>query len=343
MGDFDTFDKLIPLDPDLPSLSYQAHEQVPVYIPWTRKSLALGTGIDISSGSSPGDVGNLTLRPSAFDSKFNNVSLVFEPTNATNSFRQAESSSTASSYDHMDAKFRVSASCGFIGASVQGEFAKTVSENRDSNKVSLQASLRVGRIGFSVCPGLSSEALALLRKSPSDFDRTYGQYFAAALFIGADTTTFLSTSSSMNLRSEMKKIEVKAKILWIKVTVYKENSESESASSAYDVTYDGFDTLSAYQHHARATDATGYAALKLEAAKNLSGGIGLVERVKEVLKSLGLDDKETMVITEKQLQGVFNSGAVAEVMFLPYAGLRDYAAATTSTMPLASQLEKELS
>ncbi|KAJ6479053.1 hypothetical protein C8R45DRAFT_1156574 [Mycena sanguinolenta] len=341
MGDFDTFDKLISLDPDFPNVSYQAHEQVPIYIPWTRKSLSLGSGVHISSVSSPGDVANLTLRPSAFGSMLNNGSLIFEPTNATNSFRQTESSSTASSYEHMDTSFTVSASCGFIGASVQGEFAKSVSDNRDSNKLSLQASLRVGRIGFSACPGLSSEALALLHESPSDFNRTYGQYFAAALFIGADTTTFLSTSSSMDIRSEMRDIEVKAKILWMKVTLYSNHSHSESASSTYDVTYDGFDTLSAYQHHARATDATGYAALKIEAAKNLSGGIGLLERVKEALTSLGLDETKTMVMTEKQLQGVFNSGAVVEVMFLPYASLRDYAAAT-STRSLASELEKEL-
>jgi hypothetical protein len=129
--------------------------------------------------------------------------------------------------------------------------------------------------------------------------------------------------------------------LWKNVPVYKDQYHSESASSTYDITYDGFDTLSAYQRHSRATDATGYEALKMEAARNLSGGIGLVDRVREVLKSLGLNEKKTMVMTEKQLLGVFNSGAVVEVMFLPYAGLRDYAAATYTTS-LASQLAKEL-
>ncbi|KAF7341754.1 hypothetical protein MSAN_02074200 [Mycena sanguinolenta] len=269
------------------------------------------------------------------------MSLVFEPTNATNSYRRTESSSTASSYEHMDASFGVSASCGFLGASVQGEFAKSVTENRDSDKVSLQASSRVGRIGFSACPGLSSASLSLLRKSPSDFNRTYGKYFAAALFIGADTTTFLSTSSTMDLRSEMQDIEVKAKILWVHKTVYSNHSHSESASSTYDITYDGFDTLSAYQRHLRATNATGYETLRTEAEGNLAGGIGLVERLKDTLQSVGLDETKTTVLTEKQLQGVFNSGAVVEVMFLPYAGLRDYVAAT-ATRTLASQLEKEL-
>ncbi|KAF7343733.1 hypothetical protein MSAN_01953900 [Mycena sanguinolenta] len=341
MGDFDTLDKFIPLDPNVPSVSYQAREQVPVFIPWTRKCLPLGAGLDIPSVSRPGDVGNLSLRPSAFDSKMNHVSLVFEPANATTSFRQTESSSTASSYDHMDASFGVSASCGFIGVSVQGEFAKSVSENQDSNKVSQRASLRVGRIGFSAFPGLSPESLSLLHKSPSDFNRKYGQYFAAALFIGADTTTFLSTSSSVDLHAEMENIEVKAKILWKHVNVYSNHSHSESASSTYGITYDGFDTLSAYQHHLRATDAAGYAALETEAERNLLNGKCLVERVKGALKSLGLDENRTTVVAEKQLEGVFNSGAVAEVMFLPYAGLRDYAAAT-ATRSLASQLEKEL-
>ncbi|KAF7342858.1 hypothetical protein MSAN_02001900 [Mycena sanguinolenta] len=341
MGDFGTFNKLIPLEPNLPSVTSQTHEQAPVYIPWTRKSLSLGAGLDISSALTPGDVGKITLRPSALDFELNNVSLVFESTNATNLFRRTESSSTASSSEHMDTSFAVSASCGFIGVSVQGEFANSLSENRDSNKVSLQASLRVGRIGFSTYPGLSSESLTLLRKSPSDFNRTYGQYFAAALLIGADTTTFLSTSSSMDLRSEMENIEIEAKALWTKVPAASKKSHSQSASATHGITYDGFDTLRAYQRHSRATDAAGYEALKIEAARNLSGGIGLVERVREALKSLGLDETKTMVMTEKQLQGVFNSGAVVEVMFLPYASLRGYVAAT-ATRTLASQLEKEL-
>ncbi|KAJ7195811.1 hypothetical protein GGX14DRAFT_575364 [Mycena pura] len=341
MGDIDTLDKLISLDPNVSSVSYQAREQAPVYIPWTRKSLSFGAGLDISLISAPGDVGKLTILPSALDSRLNNASLVFEPINASNSFRQTETSSTASSYEHVDASFGVSASCGFIGVSVQGEFGKSVSENRDSNKVSLQASLRVGRIGSSAYPGLSSESLTLLRNSPSDFNRTYGQYFAAAFFIGADTTTFLSTSSSMDLRSEMQDIEVKAKILWKTKTVYSDHSHSESAVSTYDVTYIGFDTLSAYQQHSRTTDATGYAGLKMAATRNLSGGIGLMERVKEALKNLGIDEKQATLVTEKQLQGIFSSGVVVEVMFLPYAGLRDYAVAT-ATRSLASQLVKEL-
>ncbi|KAF8212689.1 hypothetical protein K438DRAFT_1957306 [Mycena galopus ATCC 62051] len=323
MSDFDTVEKLISLDPNLASISYQAHEQVPVYVPWTRKFLSLGAGLDISSASKPGDVGTLTIRPCdqlvpANRIRFNGV--------------------IVRSYGW---ELWVAAGCGIIGASAKGEFAKSVSENRDSNKVSLQASLRVGQIGFSTLPELSPQSLTLLRKSPSDFNSTYGQYFAAALFIGADNTTFLSTSSSIDIRSEMRDIEVKAKILWKKITVYSDHRHSESASSTYDIAYDGFDTLSGYQRHSRATDVTGYDALKMEAAKNLSGGIDLVDRVKEGLKSLGLDEKKTMVMTEKQLPGVFNSGAVVEVMFLPYAGLRDYAAATC-TRSLASQLEKVL-
>ncbi|KAJ7240180.1 hypothetical protein C8J57DRAFT_1245400 [Mycena rebaudengoi] len=201
MGDFDTFDKLTPLDPNLPSVSYQAHEQVPVYIPWTRTFLSLGTGLDISSASRPGDVRNLTIRPSAFESKLNNLFPVFEPTDATNSFRRTESSSTAASHTHVDASFGVAAACGIISVSAKGEFAKSVYENRDANNVSLQASLRMGQIGFSALPELSPQSLTLLRKSPSDFNRTYGQYFAASLLIGADTTMFLSTSSCRKNRN----------------------------------------------------------------------------------------------------------------------------------------------
>lgn len=73
-----------------------------------------------------------------------------------------------------------------------------------------------------------------------------------------------------------------------------------------------------------------YAALRAQAAQNLADGMNLDQRVLATLQSVGLGilDGKTDV-SEEQCQRVWNSGLVVELMFLPYAGLRDYVSATS--------------
>jgi hypothetical protein len=101
--------------------------------------------------------------------------------------------------------------------------------------VSLHASLRVGQITFGAFPKLSARALLLLRTSPDTFHATYGSYFVYALSIGADTSTFLSTSTGFDLAQELRDIQVKAKFLFITKTVYEDHSRSDSSETSYDI------------------------------------------------------------------------------------------------------------
>ena len=79
-----------------------------------------------------------------------------------------------------------------------------------ANKVSLQSSVRLGRIISPTSRRLSRRALALLRSSSDSFRETYGDYYLYALGIGGDTSTLLSTASSADLQNEMRDIEIKA-------------------------------------------------------------------------------------------------------------------------------------
>ncbi|CAK5267425.1 unnamed protein product [Mycena citricolor] len=347
MSDVAKLDQLLPLDPNVPSVPYQAHENTPVYVPWTRKRVVLGTGLDISQtgNSKPGE-GDLRLRPSAFAGLLDppSASITFKPADAVNSFRQSSSTASASSYEHLDMSMNLSAGGSLVGASGRGAFAKNVAMNRDSNKVSLQASLRIGHITFSSSPTLSAESRTILAASPDQFHEMYGSYFVSALSIGADTSTFLSTSSAMDIQSEMRDIQAKAKVLWVTVS-YRSHYEASSAYDACDITYEGFDTLTNHHQNMHASDRGQYSELMTQATVNVAGGIRLVERVKEKLQELGLDYKadsdEGELVAEDQMKGVFENGLVVEVMFLPFAGLRDYVA-ITSTGSRASRQDAQL-
>lgn len=182
-------------------------------------------------------------------------------------------------------------------------------------------------------PRLATQPLDLLRTSPASFHSTYGDYYLSTLCIGADTSTFLSSSSSIDLKSEMRDIEVKAHAFGMTKTVYADRGASESAADDCDVTFCGFDTLSGFQLTAHATNRQRFEEIRGEAARNVAGGLNLDKRVREVLQTLNLGRKDEVsmaILTAEQCKTVCRSGVVVELLFLPYAGLRDYVVATST-------------
>lgn len=178
---------------------------------------------------------------------------------------------------------------------------------------------------------MSPHAFSLLRDSPASFRQTYGDYYLAALCLGADTSTFLSTSSSVDLKAEMRDIQVKAKFLGMQKTVYEDHKQSASVTSAYDITYCGFDTLTESQKTAQAHDRQSYMELQAEATQNVARGMTLGKQIKQAVQRLNLgEDIETAILTDEQCKAVCGSGLVVELVFLPYARLRDYILATTA-------------
>ena len=188
----------------------------------------------------------------------------------------------------------------------------------------------MGRITSSETPHFSDEALTLLRDSSAAFHEKYGDYYLYALNIGAAATTFLSTSSSIDLESEMHDIQVKARILWANPTVFHGHGTSHTSAAAYNVTYSGFDTLSGYNKTAHATDEASYIDVKTEAGKNVARSIELGKRADEALQGCGLELGKIVSLTEEQIAKLCASGLVVEAMFLPYTGLRDYVSATVT-------------
>lgn len=130
MDDYRSLDKLFPEDPNLPSISYQAHEHSPICIPWTSRPVMLGAGFDSSVVPKTGN-NNAAFRPSAFVHIPGEVAYQLDPAENRNSLRQTSSAHQAMSYAHMDFKGTMSAGGSVLGASGRGEFAKNVYNNRD--------------------------------------------------------------------------------------------------------------------------------------------------------------------------------------------------------------------
>jgi len=320
-------DELFPEDPNLPSLAYQAHENVPIFIPWTHKSIALGTGLDSSNAFNAQENSDLFRRSALKPMPGGKAIYQFDANEGSSSFRQSSSAQAATSYEHMDFKGSVSAGGSVLGASGRAEFAKAVSENKDKSKISSQTSLRIGLVKPTSSPRLSSRAIALLQTSPSSFHQTYGDYFLGALCIGVDTAIFLSTSSSIGIQTEMKSIQVDAKFLGVKQEVYSDHKRSLSSSLTCDLTFSGFDTLSGSQSTVKADEAS-YREVREQATRALVDGLNLEVRARRTMKSLGVD--VGMSLTEQHTKELCHSGLVVELMFLPYCGMKDYIAVTST-------------
>ena len=164
---------------------------------------------------------------------------------------------------------------------------------------------------------------------PNSFREKYGDYYLGALILGADTSTFLSTSSSHDLNTEIKDIKVKAKALFVTKTVVDEHTKSEYQGNDFDLNFLGFDTLSGGELKSKlATDRESYDNMWKEVVPNVKDGMHLNERVKEVLQKLELGGDDTIKLTAEKCKAIVEEGLVVELLFLPYAGLRDYVVAT---------------
>ena len=122
---------VFPDDPNLPSLAYQSSQNVPIYIPWNCKPVALGTGFRTASAAIA-DVDGNPFCSSAFSrTSLARTALQYIEDTGGNSFTQSSTAQSSSSYEHVDFKFAVSAGGWALGVSVSGPYAKDVLSNKD--------------------------------------------------------------------------------------------------------------------------------------------------------------------------------------------------------------------
>lgn len=122
-------------DPNLPSLSYQAEEHVPLYIPWSpQKPIAFGVGFDSSAAADSDTDINSVFRRSALypiSSRAGQTAYRFETAEGNGSFKKSSTTTASSSYEHVNFSGSVSVGNKLMKASVRGAYAKDVYANRD--------------------------------------------------------------------------------------------------------------------------------------------------------------------------------------------------------------------
>ncbi|KAJ6563948.1 hypothetical protein B0H19DRAFT_1258476 [Mycena capillaripes] len=335
-----TLDTLLQDDPNLPSLPYQAYENVPIHIVWTRTPVQLATGFDSTLATRP-DMNPLQNTPFVFkQSEKGAAPYQFSAYEANTSFRSTASSQGGSSYEHLELKGIVSVGGSFLGASGQAAFCRDVFNNHDANKVSVHSTQRVGIIKLAEQPEFTAHARTLLYdpRTRHSFRTAYGDYFVAGLCLGADNATLLSSSSGKDVRSEMKDIKVQAKLLGFTKTIYDKRTDEHSDERSFDIKYSGLDTLRDYQETTQAADERGYEVVKVRAVQSVADGQGLMARVHGVMDELHLVEGATL--TSDQLTEVCRSGLVVELLLMPYGGLKEYAEITARFVPAAQSVRE---
>ncbi|KAJ7766236.1 hypothetical protein B0H16DRAFT_1717455 [Mycena metata] len=313
----ETLDTLLQDDPNLPSLPYQAYENVPIHVGWTRMPVQLATGFDSMLATRP-DV--TPLRNTPFVSKQSQQGAApyrFSAYGGNMTFRSTASSQTATSYEHLDLKGTVSVGGSFLGASGQVAFCRDVHKNRDVNKVSIQSTQRVGSIELAEQPVFTAHKLAgyCMTHAPETHSVPH----------------MATTSSRVFASPKMKDVKVQAKFLGLTKPVYNEHTDKHSDQRSFDITYSGFDTLRAYQETTHAIDERAHDMVKAHAVQSVADGKGLMARVQQVMDELQLIEGATL--THDQLTEVCRSGLVVELQLMPCGGLKEYAEIMALSVP----------
>ncbi|TFK32765.1 hypothetical protein BDQ12DRAFT_476790 [Crucibulum laeve] len=321
----DLYDLLLD-DPNVLNVEQVAHDNIPIYFPWSLQCITLGTGFN-STLTSKGNTNPFSSRSAFAQRSLNSTPVRFDDDTGGSSFKKSITSKSTYSYEHVDFKFGISVGGWVLGASVSGAYAKDVLSNKDSQKLSVRSTMRLGTVAYVDTPGLSSEGFSLLRQEGVEkFHQTYGDYYVAGLRLGADNATMLSSSSNTDIQSQMDQLKISLKVFGKNHTLMDKKHVSSTSAIAHGTTVTAFDTLKNYNHTGQAGDAASCGREAELAARNVYDGQQIQERAFAVLQSLHISPGQ--IITTEQYRRICESGLVVELLLLPYAGLREFVLAT---------------
>ena len=206
-------------------------------------------------------------------------------------------------------------------------------KNRQDNKASIQSTIRLGTVVFSDEPRLNLEALSevpryRLGDSNQAFISRFGDYYVAAMRLGADNAMLISNSGSENSKSETLHASVTGKILGFSKTKSVDSYEQEGKALS-DVTVNAFDTLDSIHVEAPAfVDNLYINDQRRQAAELASKGRLLESRARSRMQQLELRNRK--ILTSEDCMMLCDSGLVVEFVCSPFSRLRDYSRISNS-------------
>lgn len=153
------------------------------------------------------------------------------------------------------------------------------------------------------------------------FQGIYGDYYVAGLNIGAGNASMVITQSSATASSKDIAMDVTGTFMGFSKSKHLEDHEA-AANFEGAILFSAFDTLQGIDLQDGGSGTGAYFRLKELADANIARGEDLQERVRAVLERLKICDKGRVSQADC---GVLNgAGLVVELVFLPYAALREY-------------------
>lgn len=203
-------------------------------------------------------------------------------------------------------------------------------------KASVRSTFLAGTITFGSPPSLSAAALQTLRQSRSNtyspeaaFRQRYGDYYVAALRLGGSNATMVSATVASSSESKDMAADVTAKIVFVEKAMHLEDHTARQTIQGT-VTLTGFDSLDSWNGSKVCSDFTSYTTLRPIAEENLARAQTIEARSRQRMLVLGVQDQAELA-WETCIR-LCERGVVAEILLLPFSGLRDYVQAIRSTL-----------
>lgn len=338
-----------PTDPFTPSLRYAATCQRPVTLPWGNEFISLGTTLSVSR--IPGTKSEFTDKTAFSQASLRRSRMVFT-SSSEGSVAESKSVDSAASSEHVDFSITGQVGGSFIGASGRAKYEKhvsndsSVSELRKAEvcqnscafrltiaktiKSSLRTTYRSGKVAFVEIPALSEEAVDTLRHSNDPhqaFKDAFGDYYVAAYVLGGSNASMLGGAVSSDSLTKDLSGSYTVKVAFFSKTKAVEDHEiwSKLASSG---SLSAYDSLDKWDSNCSANEGLSYASMLRAAEENGHRGWQLASRVDAKASGLGLEPG--MDVSWAGCESLCRAGLVVELLLMPYAALREYAAAVVA-------------
>jgi hypothetical protein len=322
--------------PDENEISQQARQGLPLSLPWGREIIRLGTTFHSNRLS--------TLNPWSDETPFilSEMHMIKKELHAeygTNStFKKVATSKRCETGDHLSLGFGVGVGLPYLASvNVKGTYDEHVTENKDSDKISLTSSCRAGTIEFQSQPRLTLEAIREI-KYGGGFDalcQRYGDYYLAGYRLGGDTGLLMSASGKTKTEVENYGVTATVNVLFISASKHWEK-DLHSFRSGRQIQLIGYDTLDdrnwrnfsaagddvkEMEDWARGTSAVNSTSFLADTEAIMTRSENLLERVGEVLEKHGYRNGESLTFV--QCEELVQEGIVVELLLQPMSRLRD--------------------
>ncbi|KAI1321092.1 hypothetical protein F5Y16DRAFT_389270 [Xylariaceae sp. FL0255] len=226
-------------------ISQQAKQGLPLILPWGRQPIRLGTTFHSRlqgtenpwSDETPFVLSDMHMIPKELHAEYG----------TTSTFKKVKTTRESETGDHLSLGFGIGVGLPFLASvNVKGTFDQHIQENKDSDKISLNATCRAGTIEFQRQPRLTKEAIIEIKYGGGyeGLCERYGDYYVSGYRLGGDTGILMSASGHSREQIDKYGVTATVEVLFVEVSKHWEK-DFRTFSSGRQVRLLGYDTLDA--------------------------------------------------------------------------------------------------